>query len=215
MNKFRLIRHSHQPDYVPGWSAMRFIAVFLVGICIHSGCRSGLISAERAAAKREKFVADSIKYAKLKDDFSNGRFVFRISRINNTKLNPVDNWIMIADGEAHCQYHKEANLPTSQKNQISPQYRITQQDQTSSPHYQTDTVYELRLTEDNKKHTVTQTGAVRNILPYFQLTLYEGSDKADGYLNGPYESVEGYVESIPASGIGKKLPYTTLPHVIF
>ena len=60
----------------------------------------------------------------------------------------------------------------------------------------------MELTHDPKKKTITMTGSAKNVFQIFTVTLFEGSDKADGHIeptgNVFYvkRTIEGWIEPL-------------------
>ena len=155
----------------------------ILSLIVLTGCNTGKSAAEGAAEKRAKFVADSVKYAAVKDAFTKGEFVFKISKMDGKSVNAADNWLLFSDGRVRYQIKRIEGMEQPVRSSIGD-------------------INDLKQTSDSKKKTVTLTGSVKNVFQIFSVTLFEGSDKADGYIeptgNVFYvkRTIEGWIEPL-------------------
>ena len=60
----------------------RFV-LFIITVLLLVGCRTNKAVSQRPTAETDEQMADSVKYAQVKEAFINGEFVFRITRRMN------------------------------------------------------------------------------------------------------------------------------------
>ena len=164
---------------------MKQIILIILSVLVLNGCHTGKITTNLSAEKRDKSVADSIKYAAVKDAFTKGEFVFKISNIDGKSVNAADNWLLFSDGRVRYQTVRFTGM--------------------EPPYSKIGDINGMELTHDPKKKTITMTGSAKNVFQIFTVTLFEGSDKADGHIE-PIEStgkisyinrtIEGWIEPL-------------------
>ena len=167
---------------------MKQIILIILSVLALAGCHTGKSAAEGAAEKRAKFVADSVKYEAVKDAFTKGEFVFKINRVNNRTVSPVENWIIFSGGKIREQYDANdmfTNLSPGQTRSMGPVRSYVAK------------IGTIDQTYNRKKKTITLKGQIIESFSFI-LTLYEGSDKAYGDIIGVYNSTiyEGWIEPL-------------------
>ncbi|MBD5244126.1 MAG: hypothetical protein HDS57_01475 [Barnesiella sp.] len=154
---------------------MKQIILIILSILALAGCHTSKIATNLSAEKREKFVADSIKYEAVKEAFTKCEFVFKINQDGKVKVNPLDNWMIFSTGKVRYQYSYNNTQP---------------------PRSYAGEIRDLKQISDSKKKTITLIGNVIAHFP-FRMTLYEGSDKAYGYIGGYGDTLcEGWIEPL-------------------
>ena len=165
---------------------MRYLYILFL-ISILAGCHTGKSAAEGAAEKRAKFVADSVKYEAVKDAFTKGEFVFKINMDNHATVNPLENWIIFSGGKAKYQFFDPDFFNNSSRGVVRFGGPVRSY---------VGAVSHVDQTYDKKKKTITLSGNVIAHFP-FKLTLYEGSNKAYGYIGGHGDTLyEGWIEPL-------------------
>lgn len=170
---------------------MRHLFFILLSVLALTGCHTSKTAAERAAEKREKFVADSIKYAAVKGAFTKGDFVFKLTRKNGVRVNELENWLLFSDGKVRYQrtntglFARSVGSTPSGGGQNSVAGRIL----------------DIEESIDSKKKTITLVGRVEHVFSYFSITLFEGSNKAYGSLWKSNYPVEGWIEPLNQANI--------------
>lgn len=168
------------------YSMIKYIMLMIISSVILTGCLTG----KNAAEKREKFVSDSLKYEAVKDAFTKGGFVFKISRIDGKSVNASDNWLLFSNGRVRYQTAGSSRM--------------------RQPYSKMGDLTDMDISYNLKNKTITMTGDARKILQTFTITFFEGSDKADGYIE-PIEStgkvsynmkhIEGWIEPLNEANI--------------
>lgn len=160
---------------------MRALLIMLLSMLLMGACHSGKSITERAIEKQGQQMADSIKYAKVREAFVTRQFVFKLNRKRNAIAPPSSNYIKLDDTTIWYQDEVMRRMPPIQM--------------------KSGKITSLTQTSDTIKKTITLSGCDTRIFSYFSITLYEGSNKAFGYLWQPSYLVEGWIEPLDEADV--------------